>query len=711
MNSFFIKAAKIAESGKKQDQYIQTILQPMENQNGFLFALLDFHQQPSIAAPVGLVLMEQLERAMQTFSETPHAQHRFEQMISAINETLAAHAQEEKWNFSVSDMHALIGIIMEEKLFLTGTGDLTALFLHKTPEGPYQIFNLSHGLQNEQTYPTWEKPFAALLDGDINAGDVFCITNQPLQRIIPAEKLNRILTTLPPQGSTEKIRQCFPLGEPIGICILKAISSEGGYEYPIASNTSLHLSQTEKNTTNILADQQPRIEIILEKIKKYFSRRRPASSSLELPLRHRLHPFVKLTLSLLFVTGKFIFDFFKKTKKIISQKIVTYLQHHTKQPWQKLSFPYKKKRQYLLALSALLLIVFVLTLLFVSHGQKKQETLAAYQMRVQHIENLQEQAAGSLIYKDEEQALVFLEQARQELLQLPQETKQQQEQAKKLSEHLQNLLYELQHVVAIPNPVAIASLQNISPDLTAFSMGFDRTDLYVSAKNQQMYRLNETLQEFFALSLQTIPVAKKISFEDQNFFLLTLQGISSISLKEEKITEIIPSPVLEKQWLDLFAYGSRLYVLEKQNEETHILRYEQQGSTSQQPQSWIRSNSTDISDAVGLAVDGTIFLLKEQGTIVRFRNGNEIPWSQKRVDPPITKAEKIWTDNESAFLYVLEPQAKRLLIFEKETGTFIVQYHSDLFAQATDFVVREKQKQIFFLAESNIYRIDATHIK
>src|SRR3989338_2034817 len=164
MPFFHLKAANITESGKKKQRYVQSILQPIEQQEGFLFALFDIQEEVATAAPLVTAVVEHLERATQSMTEESHVQHRFEQMIGAINETLLEQSKEETWNIPIEHVNALIGIALDDTIFLTGIGELTALFLHKTPESSYQIFNLFRGIQQEQGHLGWEKPFIAVLD-------------------------------------------------------------------------------------------------------------------------------------------------------------------------------------------------------------------------------------------------------------------------------------------------------------------------------------------------------------------------------------------------------------------------------------------------------------------------------------------------------------------------------------------------------------------
>jgi hypothetical protein len=204
-----------------------------------------------------------------SFSKEANAQHRFEQFLGALNETLAQLVREGRFNIPIKDFNAAVGIISDDQMFLSGAGDLSVLFLHKKPSQRYQIFNLFRSIQTEQALPTWEKPFAVVLDGDLHEGDVFCVSNQDLQRTISADELNAVLTTLPPSGSIEKIRQYYAHNQGILLIVMKSESRKSKTPESIAkplSDVSVeNLLSAQDETNRLLEDQRPKIGSMLIK--------------------------------------------------------------------------------------------------------------------------------------------------------------------------------------------------------------------------------------------------------------------------------------------------------------------------------------------------------------------------------------------------------------------------------------------------------------
>ena len=94
---------------------------------------------------------------------------------------------------------------------------------------------------------------------------------------------------------------------------------------------------------------------------------------------------------------------------------------------------------------------------------------------------------------------------------------------------------------------------------------------------------------------------------------------------------------------------------------------------------------------------------------LEFLKGKKTNFALKLVDPPLTQIKKIWTDENSDYLYVLDPSAKRLIVFHKKDGLLKVQYVSPAFADLKDFSIDEKSKLAYLLDGASIVSIPLSH--
>src|SRR3989338_3631195 len=209
--NIFLKAAAHSDEQPGRENRAAQVLERLSGRDGYAFFLCAVDKRYAadlhvVAALVG----EQVERLARAFGGQANVQHRFEQFLSALNERLAEESRSGTWTMPIEGFHAVVGVACESEMYLSGNGDLSLLFLHREDNGQYNVFNLSRNIQTEQAKPSWEKPFAVILDGSLQAGDIFCAASRNLQPIIPGDELNDILTALPPLGALSRIRQYVP---------------------------------------------------------------------------------------------------------------------------------------------------------------------------------------------------------------------------------------------------------------------------------------------------------------------------------------------------------------------------------------------------------------------------------------------------------------------------------------------------------------------
>ncbi len=711
-----------------------SLLLPVKSRNGFVFLVANIKKRSTDSELLLQFLNDQIHRLADSFGKEANAQHRFEQFLGALNENISQQVRDGKWKVQIDEFDAMIGIACETQMYLSGTGELTALFLHKKPSQRYQIFNLFRGIQTEQNLPTWEKTFAVILDGDLHGGDVFCISNKNLQQEIQNEELNSILTTLPPKGAAEKIRQYFSEKENVLILIIKSEtdkSVEKNKQAKILSDVSIDkLTKSEEKTTELLSEKKPKIgKIIIWILEKIFSKQ-PASRILK-DLRKGESKW-KIALHATQILGrtgiKYTKNISKKTlkkggqlakkenRKVAINKVMkegSNISNRIFNLKNKL-FGLPKSTKYLTIGVIIIVITLAFSVSLLSKAQVKNKEQKAYDDALNKVEDVIERAAGAIIYKDENQARTLYINALSLIDKLPSDSVERSKKISDLKIDIRNATDEIRHMVTIPNPALITDLALLNDGLFVNSFTNLEKELYVHASDGKLYKFNRTQKLFKAVSLKLEKIDTQIiSSSSNNNFVYAIDENGDMyshdieSLAQEKIN-------LETiiKGTDIVAYANRLYLLSPaENEEGQIYRYSASGSIFSKPQPWIKAKTTNLNNATSLAIDGTIFVLKKSGQIIRYISGSEVGWSAGIVDPPITSATNIWTDTESNYVYVMEPSTKRIIIFEKETGNFVVQYKSTAFSEMVNFVVDESNYTIYIMSGSKLYSIAASHLK
>lgn len=729
-----LQAANYEPSSPKEKIEGISLLLPLKSRNGFVFLITKTKKKSADSELLLQFLSDQIHRLADSFGKEANAQHRFEQFLGALNENISQQVRDGKWKIKINEFDAMVGIACETQMYLSGTGELTALFLHKKPSQRYQIFNLFRGIQTEQNLPTWEKPFAVVLDGDLHGGDVFCVSNKNLQQEIQNEELNNILTTLPPKGASEKIRQYFSEKENVHILILKSSTKkeiQKNKQAKALSDVSIDkLTKSEEQTTELLSDKKPKIgKIIIWILEKLFSKQ-PASRILK-DLRKGESKW-KITLhaaQILVRTGfKHTKNISKKTlekgsqlakkenRKVAINKVIKESSNVSNKvlTFKNKLFGLPKSTKYLVIGILIVIITLGFSVSLLSKSQAKNKEQKAYNDALIKIENIIERADGAIIYKDKNQARTLYINALSLIDKLPNDSAERIKKINDLKINIRNATNEIRNMVNIPNPALIADLAVINDGLFANSFTNLEKELYVHASDERIYKFDRTQKLFKASSTQLEKTGAQIiaSSANKNFvYSIDQNGFTYShepkSLSQEKIE-------LEKtiKSTDIAAYANRLYLLEPtENGEGQIYRYSGSGSNFSKPEQWIKAKTTNLNNAVSLAVDGTIFVLKKSGKVIRYISGSEVGWNAGIVDPPITSATDIWTDTESNFIYIMEPSTKRIVVFEKETGDFVVQYKSTAFSEMVDFLVDESDYTIYIMSGSKLYSIAASHLQ
>ncbi len=146
-------------------------------------------------------------------------------------------------------------------------------------------------------------------------------------------------------------------------------------------------------------------------------------------------------------------------------------------------------------------------------------------------------------------------------------------------------------------------------------------------------------------------------------------------------------------------YGNLYFLLPTEHQIVRIVPTDEGFSD---PYDWVQEE-TDLAEAVSLAVDGDVFVLKSSGEILKFTSGEREEFEVAGLADGLSDAQRIYTHTDLPLLYVLDQGGKRLVLISKE-GLFQKQYL--LPEPAEDFVVTSEDS-IFFVSGSKLLKIGA----
>jgi hypothetical protein len=172
--------------------------------------------------------------------------------------------------------------------------------------------------------------------------------------------------------------------------------------------------------------------------------------------------------------------------------------------------------------------------------------------------------------------------------------------------------------------------------------------------------------------------------------------------------ELVIKPDWDPRRVLIYAFAGNFYVLEK--DKNTIWRYPAIKLGFAEKNNWFGSGlNLDLSGAISWAIDGSIWVLNDNGSVMKFSLGSPQKFTLSIPNNVSLEASNIFTDEDSKYLYLLDGKDGRIFVFDKN-GNYKGEYFSDLLKSANYLVVSEKEKKMVFLANGKLYVIEAKHL-
>lgn len=358
----------------------------------------------------------------------------------------------------------------------------------------------------------------------------------------------------------------------------------------------------------------------------------------------------------------------------------------------------------------LLVILLVFSVTLTQRGLQSAipSTNPAANPKVAAIEEQISQAEAAILFGGDEIVQRRIDRLRTGVAALPNRTRQEREQKTAYEQKIQDLERRLARVVTVARPTLVADVAAIK-----------------SQRPLQLYRIGDRIvtvdpHQNLATIVSTTdqePIATSPTLDLGQIRTGAVGGTRSLVLVMDRNT-FVELDVVAGTWKPLAGdipgkkavpqalayYQNRLYLLEVENQA--IVRYARGGSSLTSGTNWLRE-PTNLSAARAIGVDGTIFILQPGGMVERYATGRRNDFSLNAITPKLNQAERLWTDENSANLYLVDAGGHRVVIFDKQ-GKLVRQYRSDAWTSLRDAVANEQTKTLFVLNGSRIEQVSLT---
>lgn len=149
-------------------------------------------------------------------------------------------------------------------------------------------------------------------------------------------------------------------------------------------------------------------------------------------------------------------------------------------------------------------------------------------------------------------------------------------------------------------------------------------------------------------------------------------------------------------------FSGNLYLLD--SNAGQVIKYIREGDNFARNATYADSKKTNLKDSVSIAVDGNVYVLMKDGSVVKLTKGiKDDNFAIKNIPDPgkiLEEPKKIYTGAETNFIYVFESKQNRIVKFNK-SGEFISQYALGD-GNIDDFAINEKLKKLIIVSGTRI---------
>lgn len=730
-------------SASTADVFIAQVDSIKESLAGKLFVVVELENNRSLALKIINFLIDRLSHnyyqneklILRERMPTLLPEHIFEAALSKTNKHFQEFLKNEKLKFDFSQIHITVGLLYENKLHFTNFGKNKVLLIYrekqegKNSEFKYKISDLGQDSYNpKQKEP---KLFASVLSGRIPPDSSFLVANEALPEYLSQKQMFDIITTLPPASAAEQIKQTLSAINSyvafLGVIIKRPQKSqEGAKAANIApgQESISRLNRTEDATEELLAPSGIlQLKKILLKLRSHSQDHdRQTRAAAQLSINQGIY--AKKKSALILNKAKSLFSLISQglaalgrlLAKLIANRsgwkqLPTRLGKALSSTWNRLrnwhaGLNIKGKILLYVALASMLILVYNISTR--RQEQVVMEENRQYEELSQEIEKKQNQAEAHLLYSNEEGAQNLFTEIQALLDEFPQETGEQQARYQEFAQKFQLQLEKTQRVVRQDELPVLTDFSNLNSQAQSENIIYNpgNKQIYAGDSGQKsVYNLNISDQSATTIT-DLNPGLETLKFPAQNNSLIEFfsqQTITSLNtdnntLNFKNLELITPADSL----VAMSAYLGRIYLANEPGDQ--IYRYDLSAGSYGSPRAWL-NESVDLLGTVDMNIDGTIFILKNDGQLWQFSRGARTEFKLESPDPALAQADALWVSPEQDRIYILDNREKRILEYDKD-GQFRRQYKSNSFTDMRDISVDEEGGVIYVLNVNSVLAID-----
>ena len=712
----FIETAFLCTREKSADRVLESgKIASKDPAGGFLFYIIELSPQDNsnIVRKIVSILQNNVKTSAVLTPEV------FESALSTINQTLGR-LSEMSDNLWIGNLNAVVGLIDQDELLMSQTGNVTGYIFRQN-----KISSLTDQSDAEAS-PQPSRTFTDITSGTILSGDQLVFGNNELFNRISVDRLRSVAKSDDTVASAVELKRYL---RKAGVRTVNAIFIEAVAE--LREQDHLEIVFLDEPEETVLKSVGKKMAPVLEKIKVSSREILLTSSKNGTKLaekwlrswREKYRPYSK---KLIKQGHEKIRQGLSSSRQKIKElnytkdnpshlKIKAHSYHNTDKKkisfasiWDKIYPPIKsffsRKNQRLIIIIILILIMIISYVKIKINNSNKETAVRSVQ-----VAGAYDQASTLFTKAKQDMALgktTSLDNFYQalDLAQTAKEDKTSLDKANALIKQINSVIDEKTQTVRFYDAKNYLLADGITKIILA------GTEIYGVDSNNKIFMVDIRDRQsklVGSLGQDSGEVSDLYYSENSNSILFDTANKKVLAFDLTKsVVSILANADSIGDWKGAQAiatYVSNIYTLDTDSDA--VWKYTATGSSYSKVAAYANTKTVSLKDAIDLAIDGNVYVLKSDGSVAKFVKGAyESDFAIRNIPAPnniIATPLKLFTDDTTNSIFVLDQKNSRVIKFDK-SGEFNSQYVFDG-VDLDSFVVDAKLQKIWGLANGKIY--------
>jgi hypothetical protein len=688
--------------------------------------------------------------------ETISLESIFESALTKTNKDLEEFLLGEKIKISPYAFNVTICVLYKNEIYFSSTGKNRSLLIYKEKTTLKQKgredqelekieYKISDVGEKEETEAlNINKLFSNVVSGKIPVSGYFLVINEALSEYLSNKQLIRIITKLSPTGAAEQIRnlleQINSYVSFLGIIIKNTVATNlSGDELKSRLEEEIQVEdykpeivRTEEKTEEIMT---PAGIVNLKKWTKTISDKIKSSQPAVAPRETKSPRGMFLLKEKIFfkkrgglISPEKTKDFFRKIAKLAGVFVVfvanLFRRKHddeTGPEESRITLPTKEKAatiisggkiKVILIIAMICIIAFLVNLAITDKRNKDEAKLRDFNSLISSIGKNQDKIDVDFVYNNKTEAKQLYDLDQDLLAQIPPAEIAKRQSVQALFDRQKQQLEKIRNINNVSGLNKIADFSNLTATADPQNILLSNGIVYTGdSKNDAIFKIDikqNIVTAVYNLGVATSgPITYPSAGQNNNIYYLSGSNIFQLDKTDQPSLSDIALPSINGNVSGLQSYSDKLYIMDKSLNQ--IYRFTKGTDSFVNPSKWL-SQTANLASSTGLYIDdnGNLYILYANGQVEKYLKGKKQDLTIDAVDPAVTAASRLVVTND--YFYVLEPTAKRLLLWSNK-GAYLAQYIFTDLNNLKDFAVNDKDKQIYLLDGHSVYQMAVPVIK